>query len=150
LQRHLFPGALKQSANGHDHCEYDQVPHIRHTVANDAGQNHETGTDESQNRQYETADDTLFLFFAHPLDENGEVHQVDGDDGKFGGVEDEGTGPHACQIGAVEVQEPGSGNQQRKDSGVVGHVGLGVQLIIYLGSGTAVSVSHGVHTAGAA
>ena len=119
-------------------------------MAEDAGHHHEHAAAQGQGGDHKPPQRALVLLLAHPLDEDGQVHQVDGDDGQLRGVKDERTGPNAGQVGAVEIQEPGCGDQQCEDSGVGGHVGLTIQLSVDLGRRTFVTGSHGVHAAAAA
>ena len=84
-------------------------------VADDAGINHEGSADSGEAWDDETTHDSFALFLAHPLDEQGNVHAVQGDNRKLGAVEDEGntfkdgalengeTIESTCQVGDVEV-----------------------------------------------
>ena len=106
-------------ADGHDHGEDDQVPEVAHLVAQQAGDDHEDGTDDGQHGQHIAAQGGLGGLVLDPAPENGQVHGVDGDDGQLGGIKDEsgalesGALEHhqtvhgAGQVGHVEVQHPG-------------------------------------------
>ncbi len=121
-------------------------------MTQDAGQHHKGAADQSQTGHHEAAYRTLLLLLAHPLDEDGDIHQVDGDDGQLGGVEHEGSlgAPDSGQVGQVEVHKPDSGHQKGNYRGVVGHVGGLVHLGEHLGLGAAVTGAQRVHAAAAA
>lgn len=77
----LLSGLVHCVADGHDHSKDDQIPQAADAVAEDAGDDHEGTAAESQDGHDEPADHILLLLLAHPLDEDGEIHQIDGDDG---------------------------------------------------------------------
>ena len=130
-------------------------------MAHDAGVDHEDRTENGQCGQHIAAQGTLSGFLAHPLDEHGDVHSVDGNDGKLGGVEHEG---HALEGGSledndgvpgtgevchVEVQHPEGTEQQGQNRRVVGHIGALIHLTEELGLGAAVACAQSVHAAAA-
>ena len=142
----LFP---EQGADGHNDRKYDQIPYTAHLVANNAGNDHKYRAAQRQNGHNKTPQNILILFLAHPLDEDGQVHQIDGDDGKLGGVEYERTGPGAGKVGKIEVNKPGSNDHQGQNGCVIGHIGPLIDLTVNIGRRAFPTGSQCVKTAGA-
>ena len=153
---------VDQLADEHDDGEDDQIPEVLHLVADEAGVDHEQGAEDGEHRDHIAARGGLFLGGTHPVDEDGDVHGVDGDDGQLRGVEAEGhaleggadEGMHAApgleEAGEHEVAAPEAAEQQAEDGGVVGQVGLLVDLIEQLGIRALASGGQGVDAAAAA
>ena len=72
-------------------------------MAENAGDDHKYAAAESQYRQDETAHNGLILFFAHPLDKDGDVHQINCDDGQLCGIEYERAAPGSGKVAQIKV-----------------------------------------------
>ena len=141
----LAPGFI----DCHNHSEHDQVPYAAHLMAKDTGDDHKYRAAQSQNRHYKTANHTLVFFFAHPLYEHRQVHHIDGDDGQFGRVKHERTGPGAGKVRHIEVQKPCGNDHQGQNGSVVGHIGACIDLTVDIGGRTLTTGSQSVKTPGA-
>jgi len=70
----------------------------------DGGNDHEDGADYRQRGDHETLESGELLLLAHELDEHGDVHGVERNDGKLGAVEADGAKPGGLsKVGAEEV-----------------------------------------------
>ena len=97
-------------------------------MAQNTGRHHKDSAADGQDGQDKASQDGFVLLLADPLDEDGDIHGVDGDDGQLAGIEDKGALPGAGQIGQIEIQAPEAAHQQADHGGIVGHIGLGVHL----------------------
>ena len=137
----------EQGADSHNDGKDDEIPQTAQTMAENTGDHHKYTAAQCQTRQHKTAQNGLILFLAHPSDEDGQIHQIDGDDGQFGGVEDKGARPCLGQIGEKKVAKPPSDEQQTDDGGIIGHIGFFVQTAVDVGLRSFAADRHGVHTA---
>lgn len=139
----LFP--VDELADEHDHGEDYQVPEVLHPVADQAGVDHEEGTQDRERGHHVAAQGRFVLCGAHPFDEDRDVHCVDGDNGQLGRVEAErhaleggpaeglDASPGLEDAGEDEIGSPERAEQQSEDRGVVRQIGLLVDLPEELG-----------------
>ena len=95
----IFPHPLGQNTHAHDHRKNDQIPNTAHAVAEHASNDHKYAAAGSKARHNKPPKNTLILLFPHPLEQDWQIHQINGDNGQLRGIKDEGTGPGAGQIG---------------------------------------------------
>ena len=139
--------ALQQSAGQHDHHKHDEVEQHLDAVSIDAGEAHEQAAHDGQYGGH-IAVEALQVLQVHQLQENGDVQQVQRDDGQLGRIEAEGAEPGLrSQVGAVEVHQPQTGDQQADDGGVGGHTGSGIDVLEHLQFVTVAVHSQVIHTA---
>ena len=136
-------------ADQHYNCKYNQIPHAAHTMAEDGSDHHKDAAAKGKDRQDKPPPDGLIFLFAHPLDQNGNIHQINGDDRQLGRIKDKDILPCPRKVGKIEIEEPCGGYKQRKNSGVGGHIGLGIQLTEDLGLGAFLPIGQGIHASGA-
>ena len=108
----------EQIADEHYHRKDYQVPEIRQLVADNAGVHHEQRADYRERGNDEAVHDRLIGGLAHPLDEDGQIHRVNGDDRQLRGVKQErhalkrgalegdGSAPSPCEVRQIEVRAP--------------------------------------------
>ena len=119
---------LNEASNDHDHREHDQIPQASDAVAEHAGNHHKHTAAKGQSRQDKPTQHILVLLLAHPLNQDGQIHQVNGDDGQLGRVKYKGAGPGLGQIGQVEYivkkirEETGYADAKVVASGGLGNI----------------------------
>ena len=142
----LRPLAPEARADDLDDEEHDQI--IQHVplVGVDGRKDHEHGAQNGQNG-HDSALEAAQILALQQRDVDGDIDGVQGDDGQLGGVELEG--PEAFHDrAAVEVQQPQGADQQAEHGGVVGHVGVGVDILEHGQLGAVALGGQIEHTAG--
>ena len=132
----LFVIDSDKCANKHNDRKYDQIPDVCHLVLEDTRRNDDTDTDKRKYGKHEALEgmDVLFIFHHNEKDRN--IHRVDSNDRKLGGVEriladsakvkESGTEEN-------EVYEPNSAGKKSERRRVVGHIRLFIDLVEGIG-----------------
>ena len=106
LLQYLLSFSVDPGTDGHHHGKDDQIPQAANAMAEHRGHDHEDAATQSQDRKHEPPPHILILLLAHPLNQNGQVHQINGNNGQFGRIEHKGSGPGTGQIGQIEIAQP--------------------------------------------
>ena len=112
---------VQQLAEAHDRRKDDQIPQATPAMAENTGDYHEDVSAYGEGGENEPPQNVLLFLLAHPLNHDGKIHQIDGNDGQLLGIKHKGSGPCAGKIGQVKIAEPCSHQQQTHDGGIAGH-----------------------------
>ena len=145
--RHFFSAVEEYAAYSHDDCEYYEISETWHTMLVYTGSDHYDGAEYRKYGKNKALPCVFALCLFHPHDEYRQIHGIDGDYRKLGGVESEDTAPCACEICKIEVCTPYGTDRKTDNSRVIGHICFAVYLRENLMRGTLLSCRYGIYAA---